>query len=797
MEQPKGKAVDPVRLDRFGDPLPPAARARLGSVRFRHRGRIGQVAFAPDSKSVAATDAYDTVCLWDVATGRELRRLENATSGRLPGVAFSPDGKILATAQEHEILRWDLRTWMRLPSFPVKSCRPGKLFFSPDGKVLACLGMAEREARDTFVFLDASTGLELHRLHGLKMRVAPLIAFAPDSKTWAYVDRNEKTIGIYDVRTGKELRRFKGHANAAETVAFSPDGGTLASTDEVGTLRFWEVKTGKLLPRKGRFSGYYNLVYTPDGRKLASLQFGVPVLYDLTSEKVLRAPERLPWGDGDVVLAPNGKVLAWASSDILHLCDAGTLKRLRPATHEEEVRAAVFAPDSAVVVSAAGEYGFVRRWETNTGKALTPFGDLRDRIYALAAAPDGRVLAVGTDVTLWLLDAATGKPIRKLPHVAGERIASLAFSSDGRTLAVGQEKDIQLWDVGTGKLLRTIAGDTSSWQQLCVLAPDGRTLAVANGQDGVMHLIEVATGKKLRTIQGVSRTVHSIAFAPDGKAVAAGESDGIVTLWDAATGGLLWRAKGHTSWVRFVAFSPDGKMVASGSGDRSVRLWEVTTGKERWHFAGHRQPVRTGVFSPDGKLLVTGSADTTLLVWDLNAPVGKPLSTPPSASELNAYWADLAGADARKAFRATRLLAAAPAQALPLLRDRLKPVSTVEPNRLRKLLEALDSDTFARRKAAAGELEKLADPAALSLRRTERETASAEVRRTLRGILKRLDDAGSPERLRTERAVEVVEWLGTPEAVKLLDEWATGAAGARLTREAAAARERLRKISMK
>ena len=224
-----------------------------------------------------------------------------------------------------------------------------------------------------------------------------------------------------------------------------------------------------------------------------------------------------------------------------------------------------------------------------------------------------------------------------------------------------------------------------------------------------------------------------------------------------------------------------------------MRLWEATTGKERWRFEGHRHLVRSGAFSPDGKLLATGSHDTTVLVWDLGSPAGTRSGSALSARERDACWADLSGEDARKAFRAIHILAASPAQALPLLRDRVKPVPSVEPKRISKLLEALDSAEFGKRKAAAAELEKVADGAASLLRRTERETKSAEVRKTLRGILEQLD-ARTPERLRIERAVEVLEWLRTPEAVKLLKEWASGAAGARRTEEAGAAHERLRKV---
>jgi WD40 repeat protein len=210
-------------------------------------------------------------------------------------------------------------------------------------------------------------------------------------------------------------------------------------------------------------------------------------------------------------------MLGWAKAHCVHLCDAVTLKPLRSAAaHEQEVRAAAFGVDGNTLVSAASDDGFVRLWETATGKALTSLAGLGDYIYALAASPDGRQLAVGTGTnkkTIWLFDAATGKLIRNI--AARDGVTSLAFSGDGKTLASGHSKHVRLWDVSTGRLLRTFPGGTESWERVYVLASDGRTLAVENGHDGVVQLYETAVGKQLRAIHGNSHAVHAIAFAPD------------------------------------------------------------------------------------------------------------------------------------------------------------------------------------------------------------------------------------------------------------------------------------------
>ncbi len=449
------------------------------------------------------------------------------------------------------------------------------------------------------------------------------------------------------------------------------------------------------------------------------------------------------------------------------------------------------------------EGGFVRRWDTATGQPLSPFRDIRGTAITLAYSPDGKTLAVGTrgdhrepGGNIWLLEAATGKRLRTFAVSKGG-VFSLAFSADGRTLLSGQGQDTRLLDVATGKLLQTFPGGPilmSSGQPLA-LSPDGQVIAgtvEGRGRATVIYLWQAADGKQVRALQDPDNgTISAVAFSPDGKILASGGWFGAtVKLWDVATGRLLWQTKEHKGEVNFLSFSPDGKTLASGGLDGDVRLWEAATGKVRWCFQKHRASVRRGAFSRDGKLLATGSDDTTILIWDLAAAAGPPRQSPQSAKELDALWADLCGDDATKAFQAIHRLAAVPEQTLPFLRQHLKPVPAPDQKRIRQLVEMLDSADFPTRQKAAEELEKQADAAVGMLRQIgAKEKPSLEVRRRLQQIVESIES--KPESLRAVRAVEVLEWMATPEAVRLIDQLANGAAGARLTLEAVEAKRRL------
>jgi hypothetical protein len=244
-------------------------------------------------------------------------------------------------------------------------------------------------------------------------------------------------------------------------------------------------------------------------------------------------------------------------------------------------------------------------------------------------------------------------------------------------------------------------------------------------------------------------------------------------------------------WVG-LAFSPDGRMLAAGDPTGMIHLVELTTGKLRHRLTGGHEAAIGGLcFSADGERLISGSEDTTAIVWDVTGRLSarRMLLKP---AELDACWTDLVSDDAGHAFQAIRKLVASPSEAVADLQKHLPPVRAPDASRQAILIADLDSETFAVRDAAMKELTKLGDLAAPTLRDALDKSPSAEARRRIEGLLTRLEGLGAAgEPLRQSRAVEVLEYVGTPDARSLLQKLANGAAGARLTREAKTALERL------
>jgi len=470
--------------------------------------------------------------------------------------------------------------------------------------------------------------------------------------------------------------------------------------------------------------------------------------------------------------------------------------------HLAAVRSVVYTPGGRFLLTA-GYDNKIRVWGLASGKELRCLTGHTGPIISIAVTPDGRHVVSGSfDKTVRLWDLDSGRSLRVYKGYDRE-VHHVAVSPDGRTLAsASYDQTVRLWDVATGKEARRLTGHHAS-VLVVTFSPDGKTLA-SGGEDHAIRLWNATTGAQLQQLTGHTDSVLGLAFSPDGRQLASASHDQTVRLWDVGTGKQECQLTGVSQAygnlidkrVRGVAFSPDGATLASVGMDRTIHLWEIATKRECVQFAGHGNTIWEVAFSPDGRTLATAGEDQRVEVWDATCGHSTPSTAPLSDAQLAALWKDLESPDAAQAYHAVWALVAAPRQALPLLDEGLHLATqpfTAEPAHIALLIARLDDDDGAMRERATDELARIGQAAESALHRAVASSNSAEVCMRARLVLDRLHGVvWAPDALQRLRAVQVLEQIGTPRALEILQRLAQGRQN-NVGAEAAAAVRRLGK----
>ncbi|MEG4859913.1 serine/threonine-protein kinase [Microcoleus sp. K1-B6] len=290
------------------------------------------------------------------------------------------------------------------------------------------------------------------------------VAFSPDGATLAS-GSEDKTIEMWKLETGKRWYTLTGHSDWVTCVAFSPDGETLASGGRDKTIQIWDLKKGKWwYALRGHQDRVYAVAFSRDGQVLASGSRDKTVqLWNLNKGKGMSALTGHAGGVEAVAFSPGGEFLASGSRDkTVQLWDWQNGRSICTlAEHGDWVRAIVFAANSpspslvkggvaeGLILATGSRDGTAKLWRVDAQGRGTLLRSMRDNsgdVLCVALSPDGLVLATGSrDGTIYLWDAGTGGLLEILTGHAGE-VLSVAFSADGGSLASGAgDRTVKIW----------------------------------------------------------------------------------------------------------------------------------------------------------------------------------------------------------------------------------------------------------------------------------------------------------------------------------------------------------------
>jgi WD40 repeat protein len=799
-------------LDAYGDPLPPGKIARLGTTRLRHA--CTALAWAPDGKTFASAGNDGAVRIWDAASGKEVRQI-NMRGNWFNTLIYNSDGKYLvAGGGDGGIHILDATTGRDVRTLTTTFQPIMALALHPDDGTVVTLAVGSNTSRVS----DWTTG-KIVRQAGEALGKPLFVrqALSPDGRrygAWALPD----LLTVWDA-DGKELFHAPTQFKAMDGFSFSPDGKTLAmSSAAASQIALWDVDTGKELRRlEGvRVSGSA-LTFSPNGKYLAGKGADGEVhIWGAASGKDLRRFE-LPLarlvptqiGNNSLVFSPDGKTLAGAHGFAIHLWEVEADKELHEFVgHNGPVEDIRFSADGQRVLTCSrGEAG---QWDAATAKLLHWRARSQNGVLPPVAALDDKTVLFGQAGDILRCDVETDKADHILVAGLPAAMMELTRSADGRTLAgYTPDRSIYIWDGQSGKEKSKLKNE-QPFNPFLVLSADGGLLAIGYPNMAV-RLWDVAAAREVRQFDGgipapqipgaappgLARVRPNLgatylAFSPDGKTLVTVWGSEL-TFWEVATGRDRMRVPRPISAPAGVTFSPDGSVVAEGTQDGSVLLLDAANGWELTELTGQGGAVTALAFAPDGKTLGSGSANGTVLIWDINEWSRRKMPTTELSNEkLSASWNALSNGDASRAYKAVLALASSPKAAAPFLKERLSGVEGASDKRTSQLILDLNDDQFDVRESTQKELEKLGEAALPAVRQALGANPPAESRRRLQELLDRHKAATTvPEEVRSLRALEALERSGAPEALAALRELAKDAPNAKVKREAAASLDRL------
>jgi len=571
------------------------------------------VAVAPSETRLAAGTYTGALYIWSMEALLHHPLRLSGHSERIYSIAFSPDGCLIASASmDHSVRLWTVETGQQSVVLSGHNSDVRTVAFSPNGEILAS-GSADKTLRLWTNITGKST--QTHILD--QDAEVHSVCFSPDSARLA-VGLGDGNIRLSDVMTRTHTKTLRGHTGFVSSVQFSPDGRSLLSSSWGDSVRLWNLHQNAAEISSVHLRGHSHdshfvssAVFSPDGLYIAAGSVDPTIqVWDASTDQQAALPLEAHQGAViSVAASANGAFITSRADDgTVRVWDSQTGKAKLPP-NKYAISAWRVSPDARFAVSMPMD-GTVRLCDLRTGDGIgEPLRLHKDKVCAMEFSPDARWVACGfNDGTMYIWDVTTQQPLNIGPFSCQQEAASRATPSDESVLNVaGQPQSIV-------KSRRPRVSIDS-----IAFSPDGRLVA-GGDSEGKIHLWNMNTGQQAREhLQATEydRYVFQIAFSSSGLHIASrGEGD-VGRIWDITKGEPIFSLVGHTNRISCIAYLPGGKFIATSSADLSVRLWDADNGGPVAVLRGHTSYMRSIACMSSNQSIVTGSDDSTIRVWDV------------------------------------------------------------------------------------------------------------------------------------------------------------------------------------
>ncbi len=626
-----------VTQDQIG--LPKSAKARIGN------GTALTIAFSPDGTQLAVGTTIG-IWIYDAQTYK-IRSFLTAYAGYVTAIEYSPDGQILASGNSDGTIRlWNPKTGRNFAVLRGHKGDVNEIAFLPNGEMLVSNSSQDKKIHFWNLKIDPT------KEHGA---IAPeksypgsaySMALSPDGETVA-IGKDHPRIILWNWKLGFTKAVLKGHTwvrsdtqyadpGVIYSLAFSPDGETLASSSSDITIRLWDTKTAKhkvTLKRNGRYAP--NLMFSPDGKTLANTATGYwgasPMirLRDAATGRLITTINN--YTAHVLAFAPDNITLAGIDGGVIWILNTQTGKQKTILTKHHSMRSSTrVSPDGSTIANYNRD-GTILLQDLVNEEQRVILKDFQFRINSnryfsqgafLQYSPNWKTLAIteGNIIRLW--DMETGQQNATLTGHT-ERVLDIAFSPNGELLASRtKDETIRLWNAETGKQKAVYPIERRN-RQFMVFSPDGKTFAAPAPESDMIQLYHTDTGHPKFLLIGHKRGATSILFSPDGNSIVS-NSYGETLLWDAKTGQLIVRIDRPENYNFSFMFSPNGKILVGFAKpwgqekvDNAIWVWDAKTGQHKTKLEGHKGRITRTLFASDSKTLVSTGSDTIIRLWDL------------------------------------------------------------------------------------------------------------------------------------------------------------------------------------